>query len=48
MKEEEKSYYEAPSTTVVEVKTGGVVCQSRDGIKSTRSGYGTVLEDTWG
>ena len=28
MKEEGKSYYEAPATTVVEVKTEGVICQS--------------------
>jgi hypothetical protein len=28
MKEEGKSYYEAPATTVVEVKIVGVVCQS--------------------
>lgn len=47
MKEEGKSYYEAPATTVVEVKIEGVVCQSLDGIKSTRDGYGTALEDTW-
>ena len=28
MKEEGKSYYEAPATTVVEVKIEGVTCQS--------------------
>ena len=28
MKEEGKSYYEAPAITVVEVKIEGVVCQS--------------------
>ena len=28
MKEEGKSYYEAPAITVVEVKIVGVVCQS--------------------
>ncbi len=47
MKEEGKSYYEPPATTVVEVKIEGVVCQSPDGIESTREGYGTALEDTW-
>lgn len=47
MKEEGKSYYVAPATTVVEVKFEGVVCQSLDGIESTRDGYGTALEDTW-
>ena len=47
MKEEGKSYYEAPAITVVEVKIEGVVCQSLDGIESAREGYGTVLEDTW-
>ena len=47
MKEEGKSYYEAPETTVVEVKIRGVVCQSLDGIESTREGYGTAQEDTW-
>jgi hypothetical protein len=25
----------------------GVVCQSLDGIESTREGFGTALEDTW-
>ena len=48
MKEEGKTNYEAPATTVVAVKTGGVVCQSPDGLRSTRSGYGTAQEDTWG
>lgn len=47
MKEEGKSYYEAPATTVVKVKIEGVVCQSLDGIESTREGYGTALEFTW-
>lgn len=47
MKEEGKTYYEAPATTVVEVKIEGVVCQSSDGIESTRGGYGTAQEDTW-
>ena len=47
MKEEGKSYYEAPATTVVEVKIVGVVCQSLDGIESAREGYGTALEVTW-
>jgi len=47
MKEEGKSYYEAPATTVVEERIEGVVCQSLDGIESTREGYGTALEDTW-
>lgn len=28
MKSKEKKYYETPSTTVVEVKTEGVICQS--------------------
>ena len=48
MKEEGKSYYEAPATTVVEVKIEGVVCQSLDGIEATRDGYGIVIEDSWG
>ena len=47
MKKEGKTNYEAPSTTVVEVKTGGVVCRSLDGLRSTRGGYGTAQEDTW-
>jgi hypothetical protein len=28
MKSKENTYYETPSTTVVEVKTEGVICQS--------------------
>ena len=47
MKGEGKSYYEAPASTVVEVKIEGVVCQSLDGIESTRDGYGTAQEVTW-
>lgn len=47
MKEEGKSYYEAPAITVVKVKIVGVVCQSLDGIESAREGYGTALEVTW-
>ncbi|MBQ8461657.1 MAG: hypothetical protein IJ543_04480 [Bacteroidales bacterium] len=47
MKEEGKSYYDAPAITVVEVKIEGIVCQSLDGIESTRGGYGTALEVTW-
>ena len=48
MKEEGKTNYEAPATTVVEVKIEGVVCQSPDGIEATRDGYGNVIEDSWG
>ena len=48
MKEEGKSYYEAPAITVVKVKIEGVVCQSLDGIEATRDGYGIVIEDSWG
>ena len=48
MKEEGKTYYEAPATTVVEVKIEGVVCQSLDGIEAARDGYGNVIEDSWG
>lgn len=47
MKEEGKSYYEAPAITVVKVKIEGVVCQSLDGIESIREDYGTALEVTW-
>ena len=48
MKEEGKSYYEAPAITVVKVKIEGVVCQSLDGIEAARDGYGNVIEDSWG
>ena len=48
MKEEGKSYYEAPAITVVKVKIEGVVCQSLDGIESAREGYGIVIEESWG
>ena len=48
MKEEGKSYYDAPAITVVEVKIEGIVCQSPYGIESTRDGYGNVIEDSWG
>ena len=47
MKEEGKSYYEAPATTVVKVKIEGVVCQSLDGIESIREGYGPAQEVIW-
>jgi len=42
-----KELYLSPEVKAVEVKTEGVVCQSLDGIESTRGGYGTALEDTW-
>ena len=38
--------YEAPTSTVVELKFEGILCQS-DGIQSMRSGYGEALEDEW-
>ncbi len=47
MKEEGKSYYEAPAITVVKVKIEGVVCQSLDGIESIRDGYGPAQEVIW-
>ena len=40
MKEEGKTYYEAPAITVVEVKIEGVVCQSLpEGTLSTPNDY---------
>lgn len=47
METKHKELYDAPSMLVFEVKIEGVVCQSQDGIESTRKGYGTALEDTW-
>ena len=50
MKEEGKSYYEAPAITVVEVKIEGVVCQSpvngRNSINNWRNG-GTTNDDIY-
>lgn len=47
MEIKKKELYLSPEVHIFEVKTEGVVCQSLDGIKSTRGGYGTALEDTW-
>ena len=42
-----KELYLSPEVKTFEVKIEGVVCQSLDGIGSTREGYGTALEFTW-
>jgi|GEM_PF-4952336 len=50
MKNSHKESYDSPSCEVLEVKTGGVICGSPEpvGVNSTRSGYGEVIEDSWG
>ena len=42
MKTNNKSTYDAPATTVVEVKTEGVVCSSTD-----RDPYGNPIKYEW-
>lgn len=38
--------YEAPATTIVDVKYEGIICQS-GGVEGTRYGYGEAIEDDW-
>ena len=45
MEKTDKQVYEAPSTTVFEVKIEGVICES--GVNGSRNGYGTANEDSW-
>jgi len=42
MKSKEKKDYESPSTKVIEVEIGCVVCTS-----GTRDNYGDAIEDAW-
>ena len=42
-----KQFYEAPTSETVEVATNGVLCQSLDGVKITRGGYGDEGDQTW-
>ena len=43
-----KQQYEFPATTVVDVKTTGVICQSYESnVKAARSGYGTANTEEW-
>ena len=46
MKEEGKSYYEAPAITVVEVKMESSLLEAS--LDATRNGYGDAIEDSWG
>ncbi len=39
-----KELYQAPATTVVEVKFDGIVCQLSGGDQATIPGYGDALE----
>ena len=51
MKEEGKIYYEAPATTVVEVKMESSLLDASlldASLDATRGGYGEVIEDSWG
>ena len=51
MKEEGKSYYEAPATTVVEVKMESSLLGASpldESLDATRNGYGDAIEDSWG
>ena len=38
--------YIAPTATVVEVRSEGIICQS-PGVGGTRNGYGNAIEDLW-
>lgn len=38
--------YVAPTATVVEVRSEGIICESL-GVGGTRNGYGNALEDLW-
>jgi len=46
METNNKEQYEAPSATIVEVKSEGHVCLS-DGVRATRNGYGDAIEEDW-
>lgn len=46
MKEEGKFYYEAPATTVVEVKMESSLLNAS--LDATRNGYGDAIEESWG
>lgn len=56
MKEEGKSYYEAPAITVVEVKMESSLLDASlpdailldASLDATRGGYGEAIEDSWG
>ena len=51
MKEEGKIYYEAPATTVVEVKMESSLLDASlldASLDATRNGYGNAIEDSWG
>lgn len=39
--------YVAPTATVVEVRSEGIICQSPGGVGGTRNGYGDAIEDLW-
>ena len=44
MKRDEKLFYEAPSTMVLDVKQEGAVCTSTQGVKSQDYTYGNLDE----
>jgi hypothetical protein len=46
METNNKEQYEAPSATIVEVKSEGHVCLS-DGVRAARDGYGDAVEEDW-
>ena len=46
MKEEGKSYYEAPATTVVEVEMESSLLDAS--LDATRNDYGLAIEESWG
>lgn len=51
MKEEGKTYYKAPATTVVEVKMESSLLDASlpdESLDATRGGYGEAIEDSWG
>jgi hypothetical protein len=46
MERNDKEFYCAPSTTVVEVKFEGIVCASGN-LDAMRNGYGNAEEISW-
>ncbi len=44
MERDDKSFYEAPSLQVFEIRTEGIICQSQNTMDS-RDSYGTITDN---
>jgi len=42
-----KQIYEHPVTSVLELRTQGILCQSMDSVSASRNGYDSVIPETW-